>query len=93
MSSSFFIILFHRNAWTHFQDDIAKSDMRYETLPPPLYFPDLLPNGYRFFKHLVTFLLKKKKKKKKFCSKREVETAFKEFLASTLLVFLSYMHK
>ena len=82
MNSSLVIILFHDNPQSH----VAKMTLQklthlgYETLPHPSYSPDLSPIDYHFLKHLDTFL-----GQKTFCSKEEVETAFKDFLASKLL--------
>ena len=43
-----------------------------------LYYPNLSPTDYHFFKHLDNFL-----SDKSFRTKEKVESAFKDFLAST----------
>ena len=79
MSSSLVIFLFHDNI----RPCVARMtlqkliDLVFETLPQPPYSPDLSRTDYRFFKRWGTFTCQKQ-----FRSKREVETAFKDFLAS-----------
>ena len=79
---------------TYCQDDkvwlhVAKmtlqniTELRYETLPPPPYSPVLTANQLPFFQASGHFFYTKKK----FCSTEEVETAFKDFLASKPLEF------
>ncbi|KAF2348823.1 hypothetical protein FHG87_020422 [Trinorchestia longiramus] len=58
------------------------TELGYETLPHPPYSPDLSPTDYHLFKHLSTFL-----DGKTFRSKQEVETTFKDFVASQTLNF------
>ena len=53
------------------------TDLGYKTLLHPLYSSDLSPTHYHFFKHLATFL-----SNKTFSSNVEVESVFKDFLAS-----------
>ncbi|KAF2352071.1 Transposase type 1 [Trinorchestia longiramus] len=76
-------ILLHDNARPHVAMTVQKlTELGYETLPYPPYSPDLSPTDYHLFKHLSTFL-----DGKTFRSKQEVETTFKDFVASQPLTF------
>ncbi|KAF2364599.1 hypothetical protein FHG87_004649 [Trinorchestia longiramus] len=77
-------ILLHDNARPHVARMTVQklTELGYETLPHPPYSPDLSPTDYHLFKHLSTFL-----DGKTFRSKQEVETTFKNFVASQPLTF------
>ncbi|KAF2359945.1 hypothetical protein FHG87_009295 [Trinorchestia longiramus] len=77
-------ILLHDNARPHVARMTVQklTELGYETLPRPPYSPDLSPTDYHLFKHLSTFL-----DGKTFRSKQEVETTFKDFVASQPLTF------
>ncbi|KAF2363313.1 hypothetical protein FHG87_005940 [Trinorchestia longiramus] len=77
-------ILLHDNARLHVARMTVQklTELGYNTLPHPLYSPDLLPADYHLFKHLSTFLDGKTLR-----SKQEVETTFKDFVASQPLTF------
>ena len=72
-------ILLHDNARPHVARMTLQklTDLGYETLPHPPYSPDLSPTDYHLFKHLAAFL-----SNKTFRSNAEVESFFKDFLAS-----------
>ncbi|KAF2358639.1 Transposase type 1 [Trinorchestia longiramus] len=77
-------ILLHDNARPHVARRTVQklTELGYETLPHPPYSPDISPTDYHLFKHLSTFL-----DGKTFRSKQEVETTFKDFVASQPLTF------
>ncbi|KAF2356034.1 Transposase type 1 [Trinorchestia longiramus] len=77
-------ILLHDNARSHVARMTVQIliELGYKTLPHPPYSPDLSPTDYNLFKHLSTFL-----DGKTFRSKQEVETTFKDFVASQQLTF------
>ncbi|KAF2360082.1 hypothetical protein FHG87_009162 [Trinorchestia longiramus] len=77
-------ILLHDNARPHVARMTVQklTELGYETLPHHPYCPDLSPTDYPLFKHLSTFL-----EGKTFRSKQEVETTFKDFVASQPLTF------
>ncbi|KAF2367367.1 Transposase type 1 [Trinorchestia longiramus] len=77
-------ILLHDNARPHVARMTVQklTELGYETLPHPPYSPDLSPTDYHLFKHLSTFL-----DGKTFRFKQEVETTFKDFVASQPLTF------
>ena len=72
-------ILLHDNARPHVARMTLQklTDLGYETLPHPPYSPDLSLTDYHLFKHLAAFL-----SNKTFRSNAEVESFFKDFLAS-----------
>ncbi|KAF2368415.1 Transposase type 1 [Trinorchestia longiramus] len=72
-------ILLHDNARPHVARMIIQklTELGNETLPHPPYSPNLSPTDYHLFKHLSTFLDGKTLR-----SKQEVETTFKDFVAS-----------
>ncbi|KAF2356735.1 Transposase type 1 [Trinorchestia longiramus] len=80
-------ILFHDNARPHVARMTVQklTELGYETLPHPPYSPDLSPTDYHLIKRLSAFL-----DGKTFRSKQEVETIFKDFVASQPLTF--YQH-
>ncbi|KAF2366918.1 Transposase type 1 [Trinorchestia longiramus] len=77
-------ILLHDNARPHVARMTVQklTELGYETLLHPPYSPYLSPTDYHLFKHLSTFL-----DGKTFRSKQEVETTFKDFVASQPLTF------
>ncbi|KAF2361874.1 Transposase type 1 [Trinorchestia longiramus] len=77
-------ILLHDNARPHVARMTVQklTELGYETLPHPPYSPDLSPTDYHLFKHLSTFL-----DGETFRSKQEVETTFKDFVATQPLAF------
>ncbi|KAF2355749.1 Transposase type 1 [Trinorchestia longiramus] len=77
-------ILLHDNARPHVARMTVQklTELGYETLPHPPYSPDISHTDYRLVKHLSTFL-----DGKTFRSKQEVETTFKDFVASQPLTF------
>ncbi|KAF2363477.1 Transposase type 1 [Trinorchestia longiramus] len=77
-------ILLHDNDRQHVARMTVQklTELGYETLPHPPYFPDLSPTDYHLFKHLSTFL-----DGKTFRYKQEVETTFKDFVALQPLTF------
>ena len=84
------LILFCVNAQPHVARMTLQklTDLGHQTLSHPLYSLDLPPTKYCFFKNLDTFFCQKL-----FCSKREVENAYKDFLGSKLVKCLSYKYK
>ncbi|XP_029654429.1 histone-lysine N-methyltransferase SETMAR-like, partial [Octopus sinensis] len=76
--------LLHDNARLHVSRITLQklTDLGCETLPLPLYSPKVSLTDFNCFKHLDTFL-----RQKTFCSKTEIETEFKDFLASKPLDF------
>ncbi|KAF2355521.1 Transposase type 1 [Trinorchestia longiramus] len=77
-------ILLHDNARPHVARMTVQklTELGYETLPHSPYSPDLSPTDYYLFKHLSAIL-----DSKTFRSKQEVETTFKDFVASQPLTF------
>ena len=77
------IILLHDNVQPHLDRMTLQKviDLGYEILPHPPYSSNVSLTNYHLFKHLNTLC------QKTFSSKGEVETAFKDFLASELLEF------
>ncbi|KAF2343416.1 hypothetical protein FHG87_025828 [Trinorchestia longiramus] len=77
-------ILLHDNTRPHVARMTVQKliELGYETLPHPPYSQDLSPTDYHLFKHISTFL-----DGKTFRSKHEVETTFKDFVASQPLTF------
>ena len=90
-SFSFFDGVKHKRYQTEFRDGaVSKSFywgcsgriLEYDTLPHSPYSSHLSTTNYHFFKYLDTL-----RKKETFSSLGEVETVFKDFLASKLLEF------
>ena len=81
----------HDTTWPHVANMILQklTDLEYETLPHPTYFPDLPPTHSHFYKALDIFLYQALDIflcQKTFCSKGKIETAFQD-LTSKLLEF------
>ena len=72
-------ILLHDNARPH----VAKSTLQklnelgYESLPHPLYSPDLSPTDYHFFKHLDNFM-----REKCFKNLSDIKNAFSDLITT-----------
>ncbi|KAF2345332.1 Transposase type 1 [Trinorchestia longiramus] len=77
-------ILLHDNARPHVARMTVQklTELGYDTLPHLPCSPDLSPTDYHLFKHFSTYL-----DGKTFRFKQEVETTFKDFVASQPLTF------